>query len=42
MNDTTRDRLDELRKPTPVFASDDSASKRQMQMDITATPIAGK
>ncbi len=31
-----------LRKPTLVFASDDLVSKRQMQMDITATPIAGK
>lgn len=30
-----------LRKPTLVFASDDLTSKRQMQMDITATPIAG-
>lgn len=30
-----------LRKPTLVFASDDLVSKRQMQMDIMATPIAG-
>lgn len=27
-----------LRKPTLVFASDDMVSKRQMQMEVTATP----
>lgn len=30
-----------LRKPALVFASDDMVSKRQMQMDVTATPVAG-
>ncbi len=28
-----------LRKPTVIFSSDDPASKRQMQMELTATPI---
>ncbi len=28
-----------LKKPTLVFSSDDLASKRQMQLEITATPI---
>jgi hypothetical protein len=27
------------RKPTMVFASDDVSSKRQLQMEVTATPI---
>jgi hypothetical protein len=29
-----------LKKPTVVFSSDDVASKRQMQLELTATPIA--
>jgi hypothetical protein len=28
-----------LRKPTVVFSSDDPMSKRQMQLEVTATPI---
>jgi hypothetical protein len=28
-----------LRKPTIVFSSDDAMSKRQMQLELTATPI---
>lgn len=28
-----------IKKPTVVFSSDDVASKRQMQVEITATPI---
>ena len=28
-----------LRKPTVVFSSDDPTSKRQLQLEITATPI---
>jgi len=28
-----------LKKPTVVFSSDDAASKRQMQLELTATPI---
>lgn len=28
-----------LRKPTTVFSSDDATSKRQMQLEITASPI---
>jgi hypothetical protein len=28
-----------LRKPTVVFSSDDLGSKRQMQLEVTATPI---
>jgi hypothetical protein len=28
-----------LRKPTLIFSSDDVASKRQMQLELTATPI---
>lgn len=28
-----------LRKPTMVFSSDDAMSKRQMQVELTATPI---
>jgi hypothetical protein len=28
-----------IRKPTTVFSSDDPASKRQMQLEVTATPI---
>ncbi len=28
-----------LRKPTVIFSSDDPASKRQMQLEVTATPI---
>jgi hypothetical protein len=28
-----------LRKPTIIFASDDALSKRQMQLELTATPI---
>jgi hypothetical protein len=29
----------QLRKPTTVFSSDDPTSKRQMQLEITASPI---
>ena len=29
-----------LRKPTVIFSSDDVASKRQMQVELTATPIS--
>jgi hypothetical protein len=28
-----------LRKPTTIFSSDDAMSKRQMQLELTATPI---
>jgi hypothetical protein len=28
-----------LKKPTVIFSSDDPASKRQMQLELTATPI---
>jgi hypothetical protein len=28
-----------LKKPTLIFSSDDPASKRQMQLELTATPI---
>jgi hypothetical protein len=28
-----------LRKATVIFASDDPSSKRQMQLELTATPI---
>lgn len=28
-----------LRKPTIIFASDDPSSKRQMQLELTATPL---
>lgn len=28
-----------LKKPTVIFSSDDPGSKRQMQMELTATPI---
>ena len=28
-----------LKKPTVIFSSDDPASKRQMQVELTATPI---
>jgi hypothetical protein len=28
-----------LRKPTMIFSSDDPASKRQLQLELTATPI---
>src|SRR5689334_2149403 len=28
-----------LRKPTTVFSSDDPGSKRQMQVELTATPV---
>jgi hypothetical protein len=28
-----------LKKPTLIFSSDDLASKRQMQLELTATPI---
>jgi hypothetical protein len=28
-----------LKKPTVIFASDDPNSKRQMQLELTATPI---
>jgi hypothetical protein len=29
-----------LKKPTVIFSSDDPASKRQMQVELTATPIS--
>jgi hypothetical protein len=29
-----------LKKPTVVFASDDVSSKRQLQLELTATPVA--
>jgi hypothetical protein len=29
-----------LRKPTTVFSSDDVSSKRKLQVELTATPIA--
>jgi hypothetical protein len=28
-----------LKTPTLIFSSDDPASKRQMQLELTATPI---
>ena len=28
-----------IRKPTVIFASDDATSKRQMQLELTATPL---
>jgi hypothetical protein len=28
-----------LKKPTVIFSSDDLTSKRQMQLELTATPI---
>ncbi len=28
-----------LKKPTLIFSSDDPASKRQMQLELTATPL---
>jgi hypothetical protein len=28
-----------LRKPTTVFTSDDATTKRQMQLEVTATPV---
>ena len=31
-----------LRRATPIFSSDDPTSKRQMQLDLTATPIANE
>jgi hypothetical protein len=29
-----------LKKPTLIFASDDATSKRQMQLELTAAPVA--
>jgi hypothetical protein len=28
-----------LRKPTTIFSSDDIASKRKVQVELTATPL---
>jgi hypothetical protein len=28
-----------VKKPTVIFVSDDMSSKRQMQLELTATPI---
>ncbi len=39
MNRWAADVLIPMRRPTLVFSSDDVASKRKMQLEVTATPI---